>query len=120
MQQRTYIFSWLLPLCLFWSGNNLVKAQAVNPIICKIYGSVYLEKEPSKADFRVYVETSQAFADLIVYKQNNRLFADNAGQWFMTEKRDIADFRIYLTEEKREADFSIYYTTTESFAGCPR
>ena len=39
--------------------------------------------------------------DIIVYKQNNRLFADNAGQWFMTEKRDIADFRIYLTEERR-------------------
>jgi hypothetical protein len=103
-----------------WGGNNHVKAQAVNPIICKIYGSVYFEKEPSKADFRVYVETSQAFADLVVFKQNNRLFADNAGHWFITEKRDIADFRIHIMEEKRGADFSICYTTTESFAGCPR
>jgi hypothetical protein len=118
--KRKHIFLLLLPLALLLSGNSVCNAQVVNPIICKIYGSVYIEKDPKKADFRVFIETSPAFADLMVYIQNNRLFADNAGLWFMTEKRDIADFRIYIMDEKKGADFSICYTTTESFAGCPR
>lgn len=102
------------------SQLNTCQAQSTNPIICKIYGSVYFEKDPKKADFKVFVETSEAFSDLMVYLQNNRLFADKAGLWYVTEKRDIADFRIFIAEEKRGTDFSIYYTTTESFAGCPR
>lgn len=109
-----------MPLLLLLSGNSVCNAQVVNPIICKIYGSVYIESDPAKADFIVFVETSEAFADLMVYKQNNRLFADKAGLWYITEKRDIADFRIYLKEEKRGSDFSICYTSTESFAGCPK
>jgi Family of unknown function (DUF6150) len=109
-----------LPLAFLLSGNAVCNAQGINPIVCKIYGSVFIEDDPKKADFIVYVESSEAFADLIVYKQNNRLFADKAGLWYMTEKRDIADFRIYLKEEKRGSDFTIYFTTTESFAGCPK
>ena len=118
--KKKHIFPLLLPLALLLSGNSVCKAQVVNPVICKIYGSIYLEKDPKKADFIVFVETSEAFSDLMVYKQSNRLFADQAGLWYMTEKREIADFRIYLKEEKRGSDFTICYTTTESFAGCPR
>jgi len=99
-------------------GN--VHAQVINPVICKIYGSVFIEEDPKKADFKVYIESSEAFADLMVFLQNNRLYADNAGLWYLTEKRDIADFRIYITEEKKGSDFTICYTKTESFAGCPR
>lgn len=118
--KKHYIFSFLLPLTLLLSGNSVCNAQTFNPIICKIYGSVFIETDPKKADFIVFEETSEAFADLMVYKQNNRLFADKAGLWYITEKRDIADFRIYIKEEKRGSDFTICYTTTESFAGCPK
>jgi len=102
------------------SGNVVSTAQVINPVICKIYGSIYYETDPKKADFRVYVESSESFADLQVFHQSNRLYADKAGLWFVTEKRDIADFRIYISESKKYADFTIFYTSTESFAGCPR
>ena len=119
-KHRFHTFLLLLPLLLLWGGNTAVQAQAINPVICKIYGSVYFEEDPKKADFKVFVESSEAFADLLVFFHTNRLFADKAGLWFVTEKRDLADFRIYRSEEKLGTDFTIYYTSSESFAGCPR
>lgn len=110
----------LLPLGLWLSGIVFCQAQAINPVICKIYGSVYFEEDPKKADYKVYVESSEAFADLLVFMQSNRLYADKAGLWYETQKRDIADFRVYISESKKYSDFSIYYISTESFAGCPR
>ena len=68
----------------------------------------------------MFVESSESFADLQVFFESNRLYADKAGLWYKTEKRDLADFRIYLSDNKKASDFSIYYTSTESFAGCPR
>jgi hypothetical protein len=114
------LFKLLLPLSFWMSGNTVCKAQAINPVVCKIYGSIYYEEDPKKADFKVYVESSEAFADLLVFHSSNRLYADQAGLWYVTEKRDIANFRIFITEQKKNADFSICYISTESFAGCPR
>ena len=108
----------LFPVILL-TGNNLL-AQGINPVVCKIYGSVYLEEDPIKADFKVYAESSEAFADLLVFLQNNRLYADKSGLWYLTETRNLADFRIYITDNKKYSDFTIYYTKTESFAGCQR
>ncbi|MBC7389477.1 MAG: hypothetical protein H7329_09725 [Opitutaceae bacterium] len=118
MKINKFIKLILFPV-IFLTGN-IAFAQLNNPVICKIYGSVYLEQDPKKADFKVYLESSEAFADLIVFIQNNRLYADKAGLWYLTESPNIADFRIYITESKKNADFTICYTKTESFAGCPR
>ncbi len=118
MNLKIFIRIILFPV-IFLTGN-ISFAQLNNPVICKIYGSVYLEEDPKKADFKVYVETSEAFADLIVFLQNNRLYADKAGLWYLSESRNIADFRIFITESKKNSDFTIFYTKTESFAGCPR
>ncbi|MFC7666136.1 hypothetical protein ACFQT0_00810 [Hymenobacter humi] len=84
-------FSFLLTALLATAPAHIpaVKAPEVAPATaslepCKIYGSVYLETDPSRRSYcfgTVYVEPEEAFADLIVFKENNKLFADKAGLW---------------------------------------
>ena len=88
---------------------------------CKIYGSVYLETDPSRRSYcfgTVYVEPEEAFADLVVFKENNKLFADNAGLWADAPARDFADYVLFVTPDRAKADFAIHYTKVRSFAGC--
>ncbi|WP_231590695.1 hypothetical protein [Hymenobacter terrenus] len=88
---------------------------------CKIYGSVYLETDPSRRSYcfgTVYVEPEEAFADLLVFKENNKLFADRAGLWADAPARDFADYVLFVTPDRGKADFAIHYTTVRSFAGC--
>ena len=87
---------------------------------CKIYGSVYVEKNPRYADYRVYVEDSESFCDVIVFQSENRLFADAPGLWHFTSKKGFEDFSICFEKERGLADFTIFITQTESFAGCNR
>lgn len=115
-----------LPPRLLWLGLlpllalGLGSAPAAPPDPCTLSGTVYVEKSPSYAQYRVYVHDSEAFADLIVCKQENKLFADQPGLWHFTDQRQLADFSIYLEKSENMADFSIAYTDTESFAGCNR
>ena len=88
---------------------------------CKIYGSVYLETDPSRRNYclgTVYVEPEEAFADLIVFKEANKLFADKAGLWADAPARDFADYVLFVTTDRSRADFAIHYTKVRSFAGC--
>jgi hypothetical protein len=85
---------------------------------CKLFGAVYLEKDPRQADFKVYLEESKAFSDIIIYKAEDRLFADREGLWHFTDKKAFADFSIAFEKKRGLADFSIYFTETESFARC--
>ncbi len=88
---------------------------------CKIYGSIYLETDPSRRNYcfgTVYVEPEEAFADLLVFKEANKLFADKAGLWADAPARDFADYVLFLTTDRSKADFAIHYTTVRSFAGC--
>ncbi len=105
----------LLVLVLVTLGIN---ASAQSDYYCELKGSVYIEKDKSRADYIVYVEESEAFADMLVFKEENEFFADEAGLWFFTENRGLAEFRIYITDRKSEAHFSIFYTDAPSFAGC--
>ncbi|OON71140.1 hypothetical protein B0919_00485 [Hymenobacter sp. CRA2] len=88
---------------------------------CKIYGSIYLERDPRRRGFcsaTVYVEQQEAFASLVVYQEANKLFADKAGLWYITEARDFADYTVLVTNNRSFADFGIYYTKVRAFAGC--
>ena len=88
---------------------------------CKIYGSVYLETDPSRRSYcygTVYVEPEEAFADVIVFKEANKLFADKAGLWADAPARDFADYVLLVVTDRSRADFSIHYTKVRSFAGC--
>ena len=113
------------------AGNVMLIVALVLPVhipgvpslqvdICKIYGSVYVEKNPRFADYRVYVEDSEAFCDVIVFQSENRLFADRPGLWHFTSTKGFEDFSIYYEKDRGLADFTIFLTETESFAGCNR
>lgn len=87
---------------------------------CELKGSVFIEKDPSSADFRVFIEESEAFADFLVFETDNSLYADKAGLWYYIKNRGMSDFTVCLVDSKNKADFSICYTTYESMAGCSR
>jgi hypothetical protein len=94
-------------------------AGSVEP--CKIFGSIYLENDPRRANqcfAVVYVEPEQAFADVLVFNETNKLFADKAGLWCPAENREFADYTLYVTTDRSRADFAIHYTKVRSFAGC--
>lgn len=88
---------------------------------CKIYGSVFLETDPSRRSYcfgTVYVEPEEALAHLLVFKEDNKLFADRAGLWAEAPARDFADYVLFVTPDRAKADFTIHYTKVRSFAGC--
>lgn len=85
---------------------------------CEVFGTVYVEKDRSRADYLVYQDKNEAFADLLVFKETSRLYADREGIWYFTSNRGMADFTVYYVKEKGQANFSIFFTDTESFAGC--
>jgi hypothetical protein len=122
-------FSFLLSTLLAFAP---VPASSATPVAaakhaagplepCKIYGSVYLETDPSRRSYcfgTVYVEPEEAFADLLVFKEANKLFADKAGLWADAPARDFADYVLLVVTDRSRADFSIHYTKVRSFAGC--
>jgi len=113
------MLSFLLSLLLVLAPAKSPAAGPLEP--CKIYGSVYLETDPSRRSYcfgTVYVEPEEAFADLIVFKEENKLFADRAGLWHAAPVRDFADYVLFVTTDRSRADFAIHYTTVRSFAGC--
>ena len=85
---------------------------------CKLFGAVYIEKNPKLADFRVYEEDSEAFCDIKVFEVESRVYADREGLWHFTDTKAFADFTIYFEPKKGLADFSVYFIDIESFAGC--
>jgi hypothetical protein len=96
----------------------LASSSLAQPAFCQLSGSVVLEKDPARAQYKVFREDSESFADLIVFRADNLLFADKPGKWHFTESRAQARFSIIWVEERSRADFSVYITDTESFAGC--
>ena len=85
---------------------------------CRVFGSVYIEKNPRLADYRVYEEESEAFCDIKIFEVDARPYADRQGLWHFTDTKAFADFTIYFEPKKGLADFSVYFIDVESFAGC--
>ncbi|MDN5216380.1 DUF6150 family protein [Fulvivirgaceae bacterium BMA12] len=107
---------WLpVYLSAFFFGNEEASRQT-DP--CNIFGVVYVEPNERRADYVVYEEKTEAFADLNVFKEENKLLADDAGLWYFTDKRDLADFSIYIANDPSNVHFTIYYTDVISHAGC--
>ena len=129
--RSSLVLSFLLSFLLFFaSPGTLNKPSQPAPIPvqpvgsvepCKIFGSVYLENDPRRANSCfavVYVEPEQAFADVLVFNETNKLFADKAGLWCPAENREFADYALFVTTDRSRADFAIHYTKVRSFAGC--
>ena len=106
-----------LILILVIIGNSLSVFSA-QVDFCKLFGAVYIEKNPNLADFRVYEEESEAFCDIKVFEVESRVYADREGLWHFTETKAFADFTVYFEPKKGLADFSVYFIDIESFAGC--
>jgi len=129
---RSYpVFTFLLSFLLFFASPGTANTAAtLSPALarpagsvepCKIFGSVYLENDPRRANSCfavVYVEPEQAFADVLVFNETNKLFADKAGLWCPAENREFADYALFVTTDRSRADFAIHYTKVRSFAGC--
>ena len=68
---------WLALLPFFKSAAPEASVTADN--YCRIYGSVYLERDPkyrNAASHTVFLNEEEAFADMVVYRESNKLFAD--------------------------------------------
>lgn len=120
-----FLVSGLLALNPFAVPAPRVPFVAVAPVAsiepCRIYGSVYLERDPRRRSYcfgTVYQEPEEGFADVLVFAEDNKLFADKAGLWYFTEARDFADYTLFVTDNRNLADFSFHYTKVRSFAGC--
>ncbi|MGL1888810.1 MAG: DUF6150 family protein [Reichenbachiella sp.] len=109
------MLSFILSSLLLFSN-----AEAAQNDPCAIFGKMYFEKDPYKADYRVYIEDSETFSDVIVFQEQNGLYADRAGHWFTVDNPGLANAWIYIEKDRNLADFTIYYTDYESFAGCNR
>jgi len=107
----------ILIAVLFLSGGSpSVFSNQVD--FCKIFGSVYVEKSPQKADYRVFKEESEVFSTIKVFPVDARPYADKPGLWHFTDKKEFADFTIYYEPKRSLADFTVYFIDVESFAGC--
>jgi len=88
---------------------------------CKIYGSVYLERDPkykNTASYTVFLGEEEVYANMIVYRESNKLFADGTGIWYITPTKAFADHILYVTDNRNLADFSVHFTTVRSYAAC--
>jgi hypothetical protein len=116
------VFTFWLALLPFLSPD----APAPEPAIvsndyCRIYGSVYLERDPkyrNEASHTVFLGEEEAFADMVVYRENNKLFADATAVWYITPSKAFADHILYVTDNRNLADITVHFTTVRSFAAC--
>lgn len=95
--------------------------KAAGPSFCKIYGSVYLERDPkyrNDASHTVFLGDDEAFASMVVFKENNKLFADATAVWYITPKKAFADHVLYVTDNRNLANFTVHFTDVRSFAAC--
>jgi len=119
----SFLLSFLLLLASPANHGSALAKPAPRGSIepCKIFGSVYLEYDPSRRNScfgTVYIEPEEAFADLRVFVEGNRLFADKTGLWYPADNREFADYTLYVTTDRSRADFAIHYIKVRSFAGC--
>ncbi|MBD1398534.1 hypothetical protein H9Q13_15285 [Pontibacter sp. JH31] len=98
-----------------------IPVTAVNKDICRIYGSVYLERDPrykNTASYTVYLGDEEAFASMVVYRESNKLFADGTAIWHITNKKAFADHVLFVTDNRNFADFTVHFTAVRSYAAC--
>jgi hypothetical protein len=111
----------LLP-CLAVPQPAITSSEtAVNKDICRIYGSVYLERDPrykNTANYTVYLCDEEAFASMVVYRESNKLFADGTAIWHITNKKAFADHVLFVTDNRNFADFTVHFTDVRSYAAC--
>lgn len=111
----------LLPYLAAPQPTAPIPVTVASKDICRIYGSVYLERDPkykNTAAYTVYLGEEEAFANMVVYRESNKLFADATGVWHITNKKAFADHVLYVTDNRNFADFTVHFTNVRSYAAC--
>ena len=115
MKNLAFSFATLIVVVLCSSAMPAAKP----PIdYCRVYGTIFLEKDRAFADVRVYIEESEGLAKMQVFREDNALYADKPGIWYITDDRNAADYRVYIEKSRSFSQFSIFYIDNPSFAGC--
>ncbi|SIT94960.1 DUF6150 family protein [Pontibacter indicus] len=111
----------LLPYLAAPQPTAPIPVTVASKDICRIYGSVYLERDPkykNTAAYTVYLGEEEAFASMVVYRESNKLFADATAVWHITNKKAFADHVLYVTDNRNFADFTVHFTNVRSYAAC--
>lgn len=112
---------WLALMPYMGVPAPTTSTATVNQDICRVYGSVYLERDPkykNTASYTVFLGEDEAFASMVVYRENNKLFADGTAIWYITDKKAFADHVLYVTDNRNFADFTVHFTNVRSYAAC--
>lgn len=111
----------LIPYLVAPQPAEMPSVTVVNKDVCRIYGSVYLERDPrykNTASYTVYLGDEEAFASMVVFRESNKLFADGTAIWHITNKKAFADHVLYVTDNRNFADFTVHFTNVRSYAAC--
>lgn len=83
----------------------------------RMWGSVYITRNPAEANVIVYKTTNLYGSDLKVFNAPYSYSATSCGMWFNTSNPNSADFKVYFTSDQTEAEITVYMTPYANIAG---
>ena len=83
----------------------------------RMWGSVYITRNPAEANVTAYRTTNLYGSDLKVFNSPYSYSANSCGMWFNTKNPNAADFKVYFSAVQTEAEISVYMTPYANIAG---
>ena len=83
------------------------ESEAQSKHYCELYGSVFIEENPAKADYIVYVEDSEAFADILKRKTKFLQIKKEFGFLSKMKALQSLQFLLQMTNQKPASLYSI-------------
>ncbi len=83
----------------------------------RMWGSVFITRNPAEANIIIYKSTKLYGSDLKVFNAPYSYSATSCGMWFNTSNPNNADFKVYFTSEQAEAEMTVYMTPYANIAG---
>ena len=83
----------------------------------RMWGSVFITRNPAEANVIIYKTTKLYGSDLKVFNAPYSYSATSCGMWFNTKNPNDADFKVYFTSEQTEAEMAVYMTPYANIAG---
>ena len=83
----------------------------------RMWGSVFITRNPAEANVTAYRTTNLYGSDLKVFNSPYSYSANSCGMWFNTKNPNAADFKVYFSAVQTEAEISVYMTPYANIAG---
>ena len=83
----------------------------------RMWGSVYITRNPAEANVIVYKTSMLYGVDLKVFNAPYSYSATSCGMWFNTTDPNNANFKVYFSAVQTEAEISVYMTPYANIAG---